>query len=34
MLCLYAAEKGAGVYVAFGNKSGDLQFVPHKAEGK
>lgn len=25
MLCLYAAEKGAGVYVAFGNKSGDLK---------
>jgi hypothetical protein len=34
MLCLYAADKGAGVYVAFGNKSGELQFAPHKAEGK
>ncbi|MCU0863602.1 MAG: hypothetical protein MUC36_07430 [Planctomycetes bacterium] len=34
MLCLYAAEKGAGVYVAFGNKSGDLQLSPHKAETK
>jgi hypothetical protein len=31
MLCLYAADKGAGVYVAFGNKSGELKFEPHVA---
>jgi hypothetical protein len=29
MLCMYAADKGAGVYVAFGNKSGDVKFAPH-----
>jgi hypothetical protein len=34
MLCLYASDKGAGVYIAFGKMSGDLQIVPHKAEGK
>jgi hypothetical protein len=33
MLCMYAAEKGAGVYVAFGNKSGDLQFAPVAKKG-
>lgn len=30
MLCLYASEKGAGVYVAFGSKSGDLQISAEK----
>jgi hypothetical protein len=33
LLCLYAAEKGAGVYVAFGSKSGDLQFAPVAKKG-
>lgn len=33
MLCMYAAEKGAGVYVAFGNKSGDLQLAPVAKKG-
>lgn len=30
MLCLYATDKGAGVYVAFGSKSGDLQINAEK----
>lgn len=30
MLCLYASDKGAGVYVAFGSKSGDLQISAEK----
>ena len=34
MMCLYASDKGAGVYIAFGKMSGDLQIVPHKAETK
>lgn len=33
MLCMYAAEKGAGVYVAFGSKSGDVQFTPVAKKG-
>ena len=33
MLCMYAGEKGAGVYVAFGNKSGDIQFAPVAKKG-
>ena len=28
LMCLYAADKGAGVYVAFGNKTGMLTFKP------
>lgn len=28
MLCLYAADQGAGVYVAFGKQSGMLNFTP------
>ena len=30
MLCMYATDKGAGVYVAFGSKSGDLQLNAEK----
>lgn len=33
MLCMYPAEKGAGVYVAFGNKSGELSFAPVAKKG-
>jgi len=33
LLCLYAAEKGAGVYIAFGNKSGELSFAPVAKKG-
>ncbi len=35
MMCLYAGEKaGAGVYVAFGSKSGMIEFKPHMADKK
>lgn len=34
LLCLYAEEEGAGVYVSFGLMSGMLTFVPHSGEGK
>ena len=31
MMCLYAADKGAGVYIAFGNQTGMLNFAPAKS---
>lgn len=35
MLCMYATDGGAGVYVAFGKQSGDLQIAAAaKTEGK
>lgn len=35
MMCMYAGEEaGAGVYVAFGNKSGMIDFKPHMADKK
>jgi hypothetical protein len=32
MLCMYATDNGAGVYVAFGKQSGDIQLPAHKAK--
>lgn len=34
MMCLYAEDAGAGVYLAFGKMSGMLSFAPAKKEGK
>jgi len=34
LLCLYAEEKGAGVYMAFGKQSGMLSFTPGAAPKK
>lgn len=34
LMCLYAEEEGAGVYLAFGKMSGMLSFQPHAAEEK
>lgn len=34
LMCLYAEETGAGVYLAYGKMSGMVSFVPAKKEGK
>jgi hypothetical protein len=34
LLCLYAEEEGAGVYVSFGKQAGMLTFVPHDGDDK
>jgi hypothetical protein len=34
LMCLYAEEAGAGVYLSFGKMSGMLSFQPHTAETK
>ncbi len=34
MMCLYAEDNGAGVYIAFGKQSGMIKFEAAKKEGK